>query len=114
MRWLAGVPSQMQRCGEYTYCYRGQVYFQIERSPMMWWCHDGYPTPRTLEDRKWDRRWNDRTPIVLNMCREDGWGSVTKNALLRKIARSIDRDLKKAMRDDIRYLEAKGIKGLSV
>lgn len=111
MKYLVGFPPGLQRLGEFTYRYRGQVDFQIDRHGGMWWCHSGYSPPTNLSSRAFDRRmgWEpERFHSLISVQHEAGWGSLTRNGVLRKVCRSIEKELAKVARDDQRYLEAKG------
>lgn len=111
MRRFWGFPPGLLRLGEYTYRCRGQVDFQISREGCVWWCHGGYQLPPSLSDKRFNRAFglpaNDRG--LLSTMREDGWGSFTKNALLRKVNRAIERDLERLMHEDAREIEARGV-----
>lgn len=113
MRRLWGLPPHLMRLGQYTYRYHGQVDFQIvSHGRFSWYCHEGYQLPPSLRDRSFNRNWglpaNDRGMTAMH--REDGWGSMSRKALLRKVARSVESGLKELMEEDARYLEAKGVR----
>lgn len=114
--WLWGRPNQCLPLGEVTFRYRGQVTFQLTRhGRFSWYCHDGFQTPPTLSQRRFNRDWG-RPAIDPGMCslmRDDGWGSFTKNGCLRKVCRAIDKELERNMREDAAYLEAKGTRAFA-
>lgn len=109
MNWIVGLPDQLLALGETTFRYRGTVDFQISRNGMIWFCHYGFQTPPTLSDRKFNRDWG-RPVDDSGLCstqHEAGWGSFTKAACLRKVCRSIERELRRNDAEDRAYLEAK-------
>lgn len=70
------------------YAYRGYR-FTIERSGRWsWFCFSGYKRPGDM----------------LCTCREDGWGSRSREKVVRHVTRSID----KCLREEGRRLEAGG------
>jgi hypothetical protein len=109
-KWFWGIPNQLLPLGQVTFRYRGQVTFQIERWGL-WFCHEGFQTPPGLSQRKFNRDcgWPVNDPGLCSTMHESGWGCLTKNGCLRKVCRSIDRELERTMRDDAAYLERKGV-----
>ena len=79
-----------------TYRYRSYE-FTITRDWLMWWCHGGIRVPHARHDI--GSRLSHGEFSMVGISHEAGWGSFSRRAILRKLRRCIDRDIRQWTRD---------------